>query len=744
MAEGEARESAQVVRAGAAEHEGLGRTFHEKLISLDTMDLRLLLPTAVAIAVVAAGGVLLATRDLVPWPQISAGGLAGEVIGTLPLPVAVLGAITLVVAWSFVLAGALHAHGVLRVAGVSAYAVAGLIAAALSVAGSPPAGLLIGLVVFSVVAAAIGLYVSDRGNQHQAPHLHHRAALRVPTFGWILMATTLIYALMAVSGLQAGTLAEFIEFQLLSLQFLLAPVLVLAGTDFAEWAEVVGGRVSSVLETLPRPALLGGLATAALCVLAWSEWEHSTNPGWMVGAVLPAVVLALPVVATGALSLRLPTSTRVPFWALILGAALLYSGLFFGVIIDYASGAPGPVSPVEMVAASRPAAPSYWLLVPQGWSQTTTQEGRMWSGVVGERPSRLVLLWGPTGTRRALTAALASPVDLRPDRRTHGWRGFSMTSTVAGQQAAGEVWTREAGGRTWVIAGLQAGGTTRASNALWDVVRDSWTRDPAAGVVPSSEKLTPGGYLGSSSIAAVVLLALGLTLLLRGRGEVATGGLFLTLCGLFTAAGPWVVGGVIQILAAGPGAQPVGLTNVVVTAAWAALLVAVLTAVIPRWRLPKPVLRLLLVLLLGLVCLQALYSGVFGAAQTAGARFSVVAGAVLVAALLWDVLMSGESFTNTGGLALPRHTRVLIYLGYTLTVVAAVLFLGSEQVQGGGSAGLEFASETWPALGISGLGPPLLLTFFLVNLAAWRRGGRMGRPDGLDQVDRSMLDEVAG
>lgn len=219
---------------------------------------------------------------------------------------------------------------------------AGLIAAALSVAGSPPAGLLIGLVVFSVVAAAIGLYVSDRGNQHQAPHLHHRAALRVPTFGWILMATTLIFALMAVSGLQAGTLAEFIEFQLLSLQFLLAPVLVLAGTDFAEWAEVVGGRVSSVLETLPRPALLGGLATAALCVLAWSEWEHSTDPGWMVGAVLPAVVLALPVVATGALSLRLPTSTRVPFWALILGAALLYSGLFFGVIIDYASGAPGP------------------------------------------------------------------------------------------------------------------------------------------------------------------------------------------------------------------------------------------------------------------------------------------------------------------------------------------------------------------------------------------------------------------
>jgi hypothetical protein len=115
---------------------------------------------------------------------------------------------------------------------------------------------------------------------------------------------------------------------------------------------------------------------------------------------------------------------------------------------------------------------------------------------------------------------------------------------------------------------------------------------------------------------------------------------------------------------------------------------------------------------------------------------------VLVVAMLWDVLMSGESFTNTGGFAVPRHTRVLMYLGYTLVVVTTVLFLSSVQVQGGGSAGQAFESDIWPQVGIAALGPPLLITFFVVNLAAWRRARPLSRPDGLDEVDRSVLDEV--
>ncbi|MGH7920052.1 MAG: hypothetical protein ACREQM_08920 [Candidatus Dormibacteraceae bacterium] len=167
------------------------------------------------------------------------------------------------------------------------------------------------------------------------------------------------------------------------------------------------------------------------------------------------------------------------------------------------------------------------------------------------------------------------------------------------------------------------------------------------------------------------------------------------------------------------------------------------TSIVPRWRLPVPVLRLLFVLLLGFACLQVLYEGVFGTALSVSERFSLIQGVVLVAAMLWDVLMSGESFTNTGGFAVPRHSRVLIYLGYTMMVVTTVLFLSSLRVQGGGGAGQQFESDTWPQMGIGALGPPLLLTFFFVNLSAWRRSRPMGRADGLDQVDRAVLDEGA-
>ncbi|MBO0743396.1 MAG: hypothetical protein J2P43_00125, partial [Candidatus Dormibacteraeota bacterium] len=69
------------------EPEGLSGTFHEKVISLDTMGLRLLAPTAVAIAIIFASAVLLGTRDA-GWPLVSAGAVQGPVLGTVPLPIA--------------------------------------------------------------------------------------------------------------------------------------------------------------------------------------------------------------------------------------------------------------------------------------------------------------------------------------------------------------------------------------------------------------------------------------------------------------------------------------------------------------------------------------------------------------------------------------------------------------------------------------------------------------------------------
>ncbi|MBO0702944.1 MAG: hypothetical protein J2P38_08425, partial [Candidatus Dormibacteraeota bacterium] len=580
------------------------------------------------------------------------------------------------------------------------------------------------------------------------PHLHHRARLRLPTFGWVLLATTLIYGLLAVSGFQNGRLAEFISLQLGVLLFLLIPVLFLAGTDFAEWAEVASGRLSSVLERLPRPGLLLGIAGVAVAVLAWAYLVVNGRPGFSlrgtVGDVLPVLFVAPPVVLVGGLSLRRSTSTRVPFWALASGAVILYVGVLASSAAPIVSQRGGPSPHLQpMVAARRQADPEYWLLVPQAWRRTPVSDGQMWSGSADGRPARLVLLWGSSESQGRLSSALGVPLSSHPAPSVHGWNAFTVRTTVMGRPAGGTLWTRRSGGHSWILAGVRAGGATAGSNALFESVRESWTPDAAGPKEGGGSNDGPGYFVIWVGGAAVVLLGLGLALLLLGRGEVATGGLFLVLCGLFNAAGPCVGGEAAQLVGAGRDYVAMGTLNLVVAAALVALPLSGLAVAIPGWSLPLPVLRLVFVLLLGFVGLEVLYDGVFSTALAAGARFSVIQGVVLLAAMLWDVLMSGESFTNTGGAAVPRHTRVLIYLGYTLLVVITVLFLSTEQVQGGGRIpGLAFESDEWPRDGIAALGPPLLLTFFFVNLSAWRRARPLGRADGLDQVDRSVLDEV--
>ncbi len=738
MAEAEARPEEE-----SKAHEGLAGTFHEKAISLDTMGLGLLAPTAVAIAIIVASAALLATRDAA-WPLVSAGAVVGSELGTVPLPIALLSTITLVLAWSFILAGALHAHLALRIVGVAAYTVLGLVSAIS--AGSVVATSIITLVVLSVVAAAIGLYVTDRGNRHQAPQLHHRARLRLPTFGWILLATSLIYGLAAVRGLQDGHLGGFIDLQLAALQFVLIPVLLVAGTDFAEWAEVAGGRISSLVERLPRAAVAGAVAVAGGVVLMWAYVVLPGGPAFsLTGTVLtlvPVVILAVPVVVVGSLALRRPTSTRVPFWALAAGAVVLYLGLLAAGIASGVGSAQESSSQdlPPLVTAESTRAPRYSLLVPQAWTRITIDDGSAWSGSSDGRPARVALLWGRASAARAVSVALAAPVALAPDGSTEGWNAASVATTIAGQDAHGEVWTKSESGRTWTLVAVRAGAPTPTSSALFDTVRASFTADPGAEEERSAAG-TAEYFLVWEGTAVLILLAAGLALLLVGRGEVATAGLFLTLAGLFAGFGPLVQPPLAHLIGADR-LEAVAPFNLDVAGAYGALCVVALTSAVPGWRLPIPVLRLMLVLTLGLAGLHFLYEGVFGTALGAGARFTVVQGVVLVAAMLWDVLMSGESFTNAGGLAVPRHTRVLIYMGYTLLVVTTVLFLSSVQIQGGGSAGQQFESDQWPQLGIAALGPPLLITFFLVNLTAWRRSRPLPRPDALDQVDRSILVET--
>ncbi|MBO0744559.1 MAG: hypothetical protein J2P43_06040, partial [Candidatus Dormibacteraeota bacterium] len=238
-----------------------------------------------------------------------------------------------------------------------------------------------------------------------------------------------------------------------------------------------------------------------------------------------------------------------------------------------------------------------------------------------------------------------------------------------------------------------------------------------------------------------LMFGAGLMLLLIGRGEIATAGLFLLVCALFEAAGQNLAGNLMQFLGVHdpPYVRPQFLA---VGAAAAALITFAVTQTVPRWRPAAPPLRLVLVLLLGIIGLDLLYEGVFQTALEQGQQFTALQGVVLLAAMLWDVLMSGDAFTNRGGPRVPRHSRVLVYLGYTIAVVTAVVVLGSLGFEGGGEVG-GFESDKWVQEGITGFGAPLLFTFFFVNLSAWRRS--LPEEAGeIDQVDRSILIETGG
>lgn len=171
-----------------------------------------------------------------------------------------------------------------------------------------------------------------------------------------------------------------------------------------------------------------------------------------------------------------------------------------------------------------------------------------------------------------------------------------------------------------------------------------------------------------------------------------------------------------------------GLSNATAVVAVRALVALVVLAIRGRMTRERvPLLRLMLVLLLGLLGLRVLDTYVLGTAISSGEGHPAIEGLALVAALLREMTTSGENVTNRGGRHLPRHSRVLLYLGYLTLVATSVLF--TSALEGEGAEGQAFQSDLAAQFGIAAMGVPLLLTFFFVNLGAWGRRGQSRRDD---------------
>ena len=751
------------------EHEGgLSQAFLERAISLRSMSPTLLAITVVPIAqaVVAAG--LLATRD-VPWPLVPAGTLpGGQVLATLPLPTLVAAAVFMVLAWSYVLTGALHGHGVLRVVGLGTYSLMALLAAVTATfdsgaaaAGNVGESVLIGvailLVLLGVWAAAAGLWIVDRSNAGQAPHLHHRERLWLPTFLFVVGATGLIYLLSGLAGLRSGGFGRYLYAEMLLLQFILIPVLFLAGTDFAEWSEVVSGRIASAGASLAGRfgpwVLAAAIAATAVGIVLHYLWQSlaalSVNVVGIAIVVAPAIVALGLVGLLGALAVPARPSPRVPLWALGFAAVTVYAGVGAAAVIGFVT-APAQQEPQNLpvqglVAYEHDQRPQFAMEVPQGWRSSPVQDGVAFRGAdTSGFPVQFLVLQVPAGAgdaaeaqavRVRLERALGGPVQLEGQRQQGRWQVQDLHGTAFGTQVQGRLWTRTEGGSRWLLVGtspLLAGGSY---TPLFDTLVGSWHSGtgPVAGTGSRAAGPAPVDYLVGTGAASLVLLVVGGVLLRRGR-ERGSAGLFLMATAVFNLFGP------LGLAQAGAQLhlhwlQGVLFVNVLMTLALAALVFLAVQAVRRRiGRTSIPLLRLGLILLLGMVGLLVLYYAVFGTILEVQ-RFTLAAALLLVAAMVWDVVLSGDAVTNVHGRHVPRHSRVLLYFGYTMMVTTLVVFFSSLSIQGGGTAGLEFDSDIWPQTGIAVLGIPLLLTFFVINLGAWRHRQRVEEGPPIDRED---------
>jgi hypothetical protein len=137
----------------------------------------------------------------------------------------------------------------------------------------------------------------------------------------------------------------------------------------------------------------------------------------------------------------------------------------------------------------------------------------------------------------------------------------------------------------------------------------------------------------------------------------------------------------------------------------------------------REILVLLLVLNGGLVVLYLLWALMYELIRGVAETSDLIAGLVVFAALTWDILLSGRTITNVQGTFFPRRSRVYLFFAFVALAVATIVFWGSLHLAPGEPAGdfLELAkgytdTERLVELGIGSLGPPLLLTFFIVRL----------------------------
>lgn len=170
-----------------------------------------------------------------------------------------------------------------------------------------------------------------------------------------------------------------------------------------------------------------------------------------------------------------------------------------------------------------------------------------------------------------------------------------------------------------------------------------------------------------------------------------------------------------------------------------AIIAAIALRRLRQWAIPIGLLLTLSVSLQLLTWIDLLY----GKTGDVTGSLAIAASAIVIAALLWEITVSGEAITNVHGRWLPRDARVYLYPGYISLVAVTVLFYSSlHEVGTLRLVESQFDSEEWVREGILFLGIPLVITLFMTGVMRWRAS--LTKPSPPSALTATALTEASG
>lgn len=704
----------------------LRQTFRERRLSLSTMEVPLRLATAAALATVVASALLVVFRDVgQPTIYLGRGLTAAQAIGPIPFSASLV-LLSIGLAYLFTAAEIARPVVGLPALAVLLFGFGYYTGAFPFVPGAVPLASVLptwarwtsrSLLIVLALGAVISM-VAGRGREgrHELPRSH----LALLTINACLFGG--YWTSLAIASPASGQLTTFgplVRVVVSSLSLAVYPLLQAASVDFGEWGQVGFTRLADALRLLrigPAPV------SAALCLgLVIYGYARASRSGVFSGASLANALRGI-VVASVVWGLLLVMGWLVRVnsrqWPKTLGfvGVVTVCGVFTLGVVHLAGHLNGNfrVSPPPLTTRDGTYAPgadvvsrsggqsgaTFTLLLPRVWLAGTAQ------GIVAARSpdpvtrqltvlslsSRYDGADNESPVAAAMQFATENNLQVTGTEQKGVWGRAAFVDPATGNK--GFVWLRVERGppkAIYVIKEVAAGPETSEAVQIFGAIPDSFrTNGEPPATPPPDAREDPGLAHGDRLVAIELLIEIALSLAVlvaavryRARGSsrsIATA-LFFVMATVMEleinlpSVGRYLFGGRADWPIIGRYAIYVGI---------GVLGLGGLAAMTLRKRRADAVTSSLPARLIGLVGALVAFDVIYRlySAALKVSRIAVWAALVLLVAVVWDVLMSGDSLTNLSSGRWPRSSRVFGFMGYVIVLCAAILFASAQTIIG--------------------------------------------------------------